>query len=182
VSNAGRADSLGVTGTTSKYQIRDAENGKSNHGTGGDCEQEPIEPRASSRNFQEIFSEVLLKNRMRRMMCGLRHMQDDTSSLLMRRGMCHNSTYQIAVSRERLRCFFTFGIILMSPELRRGRLEFHSELVKSGGLFASRPNDSTANAKPSFLTVDRKNGALRPINGRQNQGSVKVYYGCHHLK
>jgi hypothetical protein len=89
-----------MTGSTSKYQIRDTKNGKSNQSTGGDCEQKPIEPRTSSRNFQQIFCEVLLKNRMRRLLCGARHMQHDTSSLFLRGGMYRNSTYQIEASSD----------------------------------------------------------------------------------
>jgi hypothetical protein len=116
------------------------------------------------------------------MMCGTRHMQHSTSSLLMRRGMYRNSTYQMAASRKRLRRFFARGIVLTSPKLQRRRLEFHSKLVESGGLFASRPNDSTADAKPGFLAVDGKHGALRPIHGRRNQCSMKVYYGCHYFR
>jgi hypothetical protein len=154
-----------VTGTTSKYQIRDAENSESNHGTGGDCEQEPIEPRTPSRNFQHIFCEVRLKNRVRRMMCGARHMQQDTRSLFIIRGMYRNGTYQIEASRERLRRFFAVGVVLVSPELRRRRLEFHSKLVESGWLFTSGPNDTTPNAKPRFPPVDGKYCALWPING-----------------
>jgi len=100
------------------------------------------------------------------MMCGTRHVQHDTSSFLLRGGMYRGGTYQIEASRERLRRFFTLGIVLTSPKLRRGRLEFHSELVESGGLFAPRPDDSTANAKPGFLAVDGKHRALRPIHGR----------------
>ena len=45
------------------------------------------------------------------------------------------------------------------------RVTLEAELVKSGGLFASRPNDTTADAKCRFLTVDGENCALRPING-----------------
>jgi len=115
------------------------------------------------------------------MMRGTRHMHDRTGSVFTKGGMFRNGTYQTEASRERLRRFFTFGVVLISPELRARRFEFHSELVKSRRLFASRPNDATANAKPCFLTVDGKHCALRPIDGRQNQGSVKVYYGGHHF-
>jgi hypothetical protein len=69
-----------MTGAASKYQICDADNGKRNQGAGGDCEQKPIEPRTPSRNFQQIFREVLLKDLMRGMVCGARHMQHDTRS------------------------------------------------------------------------------------------------------
>jgi len=100
------------------------------------------------------------------MMCGARHMQHDTGSLFTRGGMYRNGTYQIEVSRERLTRFFTLRIVLTSPKLRRGSLEFHSELVKSGRFFASRPNDTTPNAKAGFHTVDGENCALRPIDGR----------------
>jgi hypothetical protein len=116
------------------------------------------------------------------MMCGARHLQHDTSSVFIRGGMYRNGTYPIETSRERLRRFSTFGVVLICPELRRGRLEIHSELVQSGSFFASRPNDTTANAQPRFLTIDGKYCALWPIHGRQNQGSVKVDYGCHYFQ
>ncbi len=61
--------------------------------------------------------------------------------------------------------FFAAGVALVSPELGCGRLEFHSKLEKSGGFFASRPNDATPNAKPRFFTVHGEHGALRPIHG-----------------
>ena len=79
--------------------------------------------------------------------------------------MRRSGIYRIGPSRERLRPFFFLGIVLTSPQLRRDGLEFHSKLLKSGGLFASRQDDATANAKPGFLTVDSKPCALRPING-----------------
>ena len=82
------------------------------------------------------------------------------------RGMYRNGTYQIEASRERLRRFFAVGVVLVSPELRRRRLEFHSKLVESGWLFASGPNDMAPNAQAGFLTVNSKHCALRPINGR----------------
>ena len=125
-----------------------------------------MEPGTPSRNFQQMFCEVLLKHRLRRMMCGAHHMQHDSSSLFIRGGMYRNGTYHIEAPRERLERFFTLGIVLTSPKLRCGTLEFQSKLVESGWLFASRSNDTTANAKPRFLAVDGKHRALRPIDGR----------------
>jgi hypothetical protein len=41
-----------------------------------------------------------LENRMRRLLCGPRHMQHDTSSLRLREGMYRNSIYQIEASSD----------------------------------------------------------------------------------
>ncbi len=71
------------------------------------------------------------------MMYGARHMKNSTNSSLMRGGMRRNGIYQIGPPRERLRRFFALRSVLTGPKLRRGRLEFHSRLVKSGGLFVS---------------------------------------------
>jgi hypothetical protein len=62
--------------------------------------------------------------------------------------------------------FFAARVVLVGPELRSRRLEFHSKLVESGWLFASGPNDMAPNAQAGFLTVNSKHCALRPINGR----------------
>ncbi|MFZ0582548.1 MAG: hypothetical protein WAM23_15545, partial [Candidatus Acidiferrales bacterium] len=71
---------------------------------------------------------------------------------------------------------------MITPEIRRGRIEFNTQLVKASGFLASRPNDASANSKTRFLAVNQQYGALDPVDRGENQSPVNIYHCRHDLQ
>ena len=109
-----------MTGTASKYQIRDTKNAKRNQGTGDDREQKLIKQQnliAETCQSKSSLRSPVEKMEWDQMMCGARHMKYSTNHLtLMRGGMRRNGVYQIGPSRERLRRFFALRKVLTGPK------------------------------------------------------------------
>src|ERR1700730_17136111 len=82
----------------------------------------------------------------------------------------------VAAATIALRRFLTLSIVAVAPEFRRRISEFHAEFIPARQIVISTPHHAPQCLQSCVGIFDPKLAAGRPVQGRKNQSSIKIYY------